>query len=274
MRSPNIGSVPRIVPLESTRTVVCAVAKRGVTVRFMRTIRKLSSSVSTVSDLLTVVAATAALLAWIAPTRPAARADASAYTFITGSGASPAVWDCREPITVRFNTKELLSSDRDPVMRDFEDAIADVNAHSAFTLVSDGATDIIPTDASIRTLDHRSGSPDVVVYFGPGANTDLSDPSAAATGGIISSPWKPGLNRTHAGYVFVDVASLGDYRPGGGYMSRRALFTHELLHVIGLGHTRRPDSVMTPRVGESFGEIGPGDVAGLAILARLADCSS
>jgi hypothetical protein len=54
-------------------------------------------------------------------------------------------------------------------------------------------------------------------------------------------------------------------------MSRGALLAHELLHVLGLGHVHPSsrDSVMTPWLSSSLGEIGPGDVEGLERLAEV-----
>jgi hypothetical protein len=54
-------------------------------------------------------------------------------------------------------------------------------------------------------------------------------------------------------------------------MSRGALLTHELLHVLGLDHVHRSkwDSVMNPWLSYSWGKIGPGDLEGLERLAAI-----
>jgi len=113
------------------------------------------------------------------------------------------------------------------------------------------------------------GEFDVVVYFGEVGDTDLTLPGTAAVGGNFSIPGDGGSDLAYAGYVIIDVANLGDYRPGLGYLSRGALFTHEFLHVLGLDHTTHPDSMMTPLISRSTGSMGAGDVAGLRHLASL-----
>ena len=72
------------------------------------------------------------------------------------------------------------------------------------------------------------------------------------------------------GYVMVDVERLSDYRLGSGYLSRQALFTHELLHAIGLDHVNDPRSILREKISQSIGTIGPGDIAGMAALGELA----
>ena len=64
---------------------------------------------------------------------------------------------------------------------------------------------------------------------------------------------------------------LSDYRPGSGYLSRQALFTHELLHALGLDHVENhPRSILNEKISQSIGTIGPGDIAGMAALGELA----
>jgi hypothetical protein len=56
-------------------------------------------------------------------------------------------------------------------------------------------------------------------------------------------------------------------------MSHQALLTHELLHVLNLDHVADPDSLLTVRLSDSNGFLGPGDIEGLAKL-HAASCAS
>jgi len=94
--------------------------------------------------------------------------------------------------------------------------------------------------------------------------------AAAAGGGVWQHDSKQNRPITKIGYVLVDINRLSDYQPGSGYLSREALFTHELLHSVGLDHVNDPSSLLNTKISQSFGTIGSGDIAGLKALGDLA----
>jgi len=134
-----------------------------------------------------------------------------------------------------------------------------------------GQTTAVPSMQWSEEWDTYAPAARVVVSFGDATDTDLFEPGAAAMGGLFARRTPIGEPRAFAGFVYVHTAHLGDYQPGRGYLSRVALFTHELLHVLGLGHVHpsHADSILTPSLSDSYGRLGPGDIAGLGRLAEI-----
>ena len=71
-----------------------------------------------------------------------------------------------------------------------------------------------------------------------------------------------------SGVVALDTDVVNDDVP---FEAAEAVLVHELLHVLGLGHTDAPGELMRA-TGNGRTELGPGDRAGLAHL-REAACS-
>ncbi len=148
---------------------------------------------------------------------------------------------------------------------------AELNDRSLFRLYLMGQTTVVPSTQWAKDWDRHVPAARVVISFGDATDTDLFEPGAAAVGGLFARRTPIGDLRAFAGYVYVHTAHLGDYQPGRGYLSRVALFTHELLHVLGLGHVHpsHADSILNPSLNDSYGRLGPGDIAGLRRLAEI-----
>jgi hypothetical protein len=76
-----------------------------------------------------------------------------------------------------------------------------------------------------------------------------------------------------SGSVVFDAAFNDNYRPGFGRgATLGGLVLHELGHVIGLAHVNGTDSMMTPRVSDGAGDIGPADAQALRLVGAQAGC--
>jgi len=154
-------------------------------------------------------------------------------------------WDCSRPILVAVNVTLVDSNDRDSVLVDLNATLKEISSRSPFTFVNIGPTNAIPTEKWSADAARSDDGPDVVVFFGN--ETDLMVAGAAAVGGAYRITDLDGSGYLRSGFVIINLLYFDDYQSGDGYLSRQALFAHELLHVLGLDHNERPDSVMTSR---------------------------
>jgi hypothetical protein len=185
--------------------------------------------------------------------------------------ATPAAWPCDATVSVRVNLDFVPQAVHGELMHEIEVALQTINEHARVRLVIAEPTALIPTTAMLESRQVVNANT-VLFAFARQGQSDLMRSNGAATGGGLwvhdSDLDKPVIT---VGYVIVDVNRLNDYRPGSGYLSRQALFTHELLHALGLDHVENdPRSILRERISQSIGTVGPGDVAGMAALGELA----
>lgn len=245
-----------------------AAAAPSVTVKRMTTIRTKCASVAWFLDVLSITFALGHLTAGVVERIQSTTVKwGASYELLESSAGRPSAWDCRNLIRVVVNLDDAPRVDRDSIERDLHEAIDDVNDNGPFTMEIIGHTHAFPTlDWPTDRLD-EPGSPHVIVHVGHTSALAGNRQGIAALGGSFSRSAPGPFDEAHAGYVFADLDRLGDYRPGSGWMSRQALFSHELLHVLGLGHVSHAESVLTPLLSQSHGHIGAGDRAGLIRLA-------
>ena len=196
----------------------------------------------------------------------------SQYRFLIFENSTPSAWSCDAVITIRVNIEQLSPHLRQEVLREIQSAVDVINIHARLKFVFGETTELIPTKSIIEQ--EVKVNPNTVLFaFTRQGQSDLLPPLAAAAGGGV---WQhdPELNRpiTKVGYVLVDVNRLSDYGSGSGYLSREALFTHELLHAVGLDHVSviDPHSILNQKISQSIGTIGPVDKRGLDALGILA----
>lgn len=177
------------------------------------------------------------------------------YTYLaTTSGGAPITWGCRAQIEVEVNPEgapdgyaELVAS-----------ALATVNAASGFTFQVVGETED-------RQFFERGRGPVLLGWADEEEVTELAGPIAGIGGAnYVTGPG--GGARSVGGMVVLDTDMPRGWFRG---IDEEAVLVHELLHVLGLGHTDDGDQLMTAEHrGQT--ELGEGDRAGLAALEAAA----
>ena len=237
----------------------------------MKRLLAVATPIASLSDLITIAVAALSLTSWMAKAElleAPAPIGGDPYEFLADDGV-PSVWACDEVISVAVNLGELQPDERHHAVAAVSASIQEISRHTPFQMRMVGETSRIPTSRwGARMLSGRIG-PDVIVYVGDPSVSDLWIPGSAAVGGHFHESLSDGVNRARAGFVIVDSQQLEYLRPGIGRLSRTALFIHEFLHVLGLAHTRHDASMMAPRLEDSKGVLGGGDIAGLHHLADL-----
>lgn len=188
--------------------------------------------------------------------------DPGGYAFLaTGPDGGPVRWDPCRPVHVVVRAAGEPPAGRQAVT----DALAEVGAASGLVFVVDGETDEAPDDLR-QAVDHaRYGdrwSPVLVAW------SDASEfpPLAGAIGvaGPAADPGDPGTWVT--GTVVLDAAWFADNLPDDiGRRRAEAVLAHELAHLVGLGHSSDPFSLMSPAYQSVF-DFSLSDRAGLSRL--------
>ena len=197
-------------------------------------------------------------------------AFSSQYRFLIFENSTPSAWSCDAVITIQVNVEQLSSHLRQEVLHEIQGAVDVINRHARLTFVLDGTTSLIPTKATSQSELITNPNTLLFAFVRQGQSDLLPSLAAAAGGGVWQHDPKQNRPITKVGYVLVDIKKLSDYQPGSGYLSREALFTHELLHSVGLDHVNDPSSLLNTRISQSIGTLGSGDIAGMKELGDLA----
>lgn len=197
--------------------------------------------------------------------------SSSQYRFLIFENSTPSAWSCDAEITINANVEQLSPLLRQEVLREMQGAVDVINMHARLKFVFGETTSLIPTKSIVERAVIANPNTLLFAFVRQGQSELLPTLAAAAGGGV----WQhdPAQNRpiTRIGYVLVDISRLSDYRSGTGYLSRAALFTHELMHSVGLDHVGDPNSLLNTKISQSgTGTIGSVDIAGLKALGDLA----
>lgn len=189
------------------------------------------------------------------------------FSLLRINDGGPAVWDCSRPIGVALNASALSPSERESLRQDVEKAFAEIAEVSSFRFVLRGSTDLVPDSSWGSKWFSLAPETPVVIAVVSDGESDLAFSDASASGGGFTTPDVTDRLRITAGFVLLHLDEFGNYRPGSGFMSHQALLLHELLHVLNVGHSEHSSSVMTPSLADSYGTLGPSDVAALKELS-------
>lgn len=179
------------------------------------------------------------------------------YSFLsTTSDGDPVTWACEAQIEVVVNPEGAPDGYAELV----DSAFATLNEASSFTFVLTGETDD-------REFFDRQRGPVLLGW----ADEEEVPQLAGATAGLGGSTYLTGPGgggRSVGGMVVLDT----DMHRGwwfGRSDDEEAVLVHELLHVLGLGHTDDPSQLMAAEHSGQT-ELGQGDLDGLAALEAAA----
>jgi hypothetical protein len=148
-------------------------------------------------------------------------------------------------------------------------AFANLSAATGLQFVDDGLTDEPPTAGRSNFLPERYGdrwAPVLIAWSTPDEYPELSGPVI----GVASSEPVSVQDDQRAlvsGQVVLDTEQLADVlRFTSGRAVAVATITHELGHLVGLGHVDDPRQLMYPSARPLVSTFGRGDLTGLAAL--------
>jgi hypothetical protein len=198
----------------------------------------------------------------------------SQYSFMVSKDNLPSSWNCDKSINVALNINNLPQQDRMIFEKDVVAAFKEIASVSPFEFNLVGHTTAVPSKNWGFDYAKESINAPVVIAVLPEGSSNLSFEEGAAAGGAFLKKNESGRLFSFAGYVIIDLEDFYTYNQGSGKMSHQTLVTHELLHVLGLGHVSDSSSVMTERISLSDGFMGEGDIKGLNALAAHSGCNS
>lgn len=178
------------------------------------------------------------------------------YTFLsTTSDGRPVTWGCGAEIEVVVNPEGAPDGYADLVAS----AVGTVNAASSFTFVVTGETDD-------REFLDRGRGPVLLGWADEDEVPALAGPTAGLGGASYLT--RPGGGGVSVGGMVVIDTDLPRSWFGLG-LDEETVLVHELLHVLGLGHTDDDTQLMAAEHSGQTG-IGEGDLEGIGALEAAA----
>jgi hypothetical protein len=213
-------------------------------------------------------------------TRPRARGNPSAYSFLGRDGTAIARWNPCQPIGYRVNARLGGRG----ALTDVKAAVARIRRITGLRFAYRGSTRIVPGGANDGAYPSDT---DLVVAWARPAQTQYFGLSGIA--GMGGSDWVPAVNRRGdwdlmitRGFAVLnanyDIA--GGFGTGAGYPSQWAgtrgqLLMHEIGHAVGMGHAAGDRwEILYPTMTEKRAVWGAGDLRGLTRLGAAQGCLS
>lgn len=170
-------------------------------------------------------------------------------------------WATCAPITWTTDTKNLPAKDASLVRQELASAFAAWAEVSGLSFIDGGNSPVVYDDTTSAVRTETELSHNIAVYFVPDAQSTMINKSIVGFG----SPSKVYADSKEivGGYVVVS----SDFMKSSKRKSRLAIFTHEVGHALGLGHSEDPNNIMFAFPQESQG-LGSGDIEGIRALTK------